>query len=443
MLAHMSPESCYAVPPLSELVALARQALVHECLPPVPDLAGSICLLNCRVHMPQATQGPRAGLAGRDSAASAAALGADPGRQPVEDVAGSSWCLDHQLLAVGDIDQTGRWLQTLDELPDSPHYLDTPGGLLYITTWETPPAEPEDQAQRFRVDDSESLVRASLAVVEDHPIPVVGAVMCCDGGYEWVPAGGAKSFSSPAAPCGGLRDDPGTGPFAKVVASTDRQSSPVVLPRDWWRASQRVSQPHRRWVVEVWDLWKDLLFVADDRDCAGEPPLPGRTGRLFESWDSDGQVVAVRQPSPADTAMMLAGLHDPALRDGVLLAGAVRGDAAWFAFLDDLVVSGSVDQLATHLSEIFRGSQAPSWRHMEQSRESVVNLCADAPDRFAARGLAMVSWWFWFAGRMGLARQWAGRANQADHTVRLAQLVAQACAAQVVPGWMRHGYAAS
>lgn len=421
ILADMSNMPQFFLPPLADLADLAHRALLDDCVPPVPDLVGKICVLHCDVPSIQSESDTPGGSGNWNNSGDWNDSGAEcrtTGNRP-----------ESQLLAVGDLNEPGQWLQILDDLPDSAHYPHQSFGVTYVTAW----------GELDRIGDVESdveaIVRASLSVLESQPLPLLGAVMSCHGGHEWIPACGAGTP--------GWRVHSLDMPGVADTRTSEAVGHLVPSPRDWWRAAQKVAQPHRRWVPDVWAAWKTFLQVpaASDVDGSDEAAVPA--GRLFESWDAGGTLSAEVDVSPADLAMMLAGLQDPALRDGVLLAGAVLGDHDRAAMLDDLVVAGHADELAVHLGEIFRGSQAPSWQHVEHSIERVVGICSGVPSRFAARGLAMVSWWYWFAGRMTRAHHWAVRAGEADSSVRLARLVVQACASQVGPGWLRNGCAAS
>lgn len=444
------------LPPLSDLVNSAQRALLYECIPPLPDAAGRICVV-CDTVADQ----PSSIDLGDLDLAPGAAVSPETGRRYRQ----------LQLLGVGLLASPQTWLQHLSELPESRNYPADGVGSVYVVAWESAgmTGTPVPAAQ--------TVVNASLAVLESHPLSLGGGVACSEAGYEWVTGEsvfGHEDSDATSWPdsldgagqisqCGGdmlrggdmlqasdswvtsdqddagLPGSRGTGP-AKDLDAEHQVCDPVIAqlsPQHWWVAAQRAATSRDAWVMEGWCSWKQFLGVAEIS--ADENP----SGVLFTSWTHTGQLGEGPVQSAQSLALMVAALDDPALRDAVLLAGALHPVQEHTDLLDHLVGSGDAGELANLLTSIFRGTQPPAWQHLSTAQGRVAGLCRSAPARYRARCLAMIAWWAWFAGDVGRAHQLAARASLDDDSVRLARLVTQACEFEVWPGWRRNQSRAS
>lgn len=442
MLIGMTTASDPFLPPLSDLVNSAQHALLYECIPPLPDTAGRICVV-CDT------------FTGKDDTVPSPFPDGHAELLPSGEL---HTCRRTQLLGVGLLSSPQTWLQHLAELPESRNYPSAGAGPVYVIAWDSL------GSSAIHTPDAHTVLKASLDVLETHPLLIGGGVACSVAGYHWVTEPSAfgddlvdptTSNSSPDQSLMtsqvGLHELQAQRHAAGEPTDLESQTSAdigeqcafhdgaavSVGAKQWWRAAQRVAQSERAWVSDAWDSWKLFLGVVSESE------RDTRTSTLFTSWTVAGQPQDRLIPPAGDAALMVASLDDPALRDAVLLAGALPSTDDHVGLLDHLVGSGDVDRLANLLTSIFRGTQPPEWTQIAKSQARVVALCRSAPPGYRARCLAMVAWWAWFAGDVGRARQVAAAACLDDASVRLAQLVTQACEFQVWPGWRRNRRQAS
>lgn len=164
------------------------------------------------------------------------------------------------------------------------------------------------------------------------------------------------------------------------------------------------------WRQHEWQRWRRLLERAGD--------------------DSRLRTVEGNELWAADLGRLTAALEDPSLRDGVLCC---------FIGPPAQQVPTAAQAVAVLDRALAPGGPRPDRAHLDPATTVLRAAAALVPARTAAQALALLSWAAWWSGNGAQADVLAGQALHSGCRPRLAELVDQALAHRIPPGWAAAG----
>ncbi|WP_169579498.1 DUF4192 domain-containing protein [Ruania albidiflava] len=196
-------------------------------------------------------------------------------------------------------------------------------------------------------------------------------------------------------------------PDHQAAAST-REAAAAAARHHLDRRPTRAGTQLVAWQQEMAGRWATLVQTCD----------PATADHLCLPGEND------REPSPAETGAVLAGMSDTWVRDAVLLwsgTGQLLGER----------VRADVTEA------VFSGRLRPQAARVRAAERALAVLSAHASDRWRPPVLTCQSWLAWWTGDGARANILLHRALQTDPDYALARLLGTALAHGIPPGWVR------